>query len=117
MKVIKIRLNPDEYFIDVLHILQAIPPFNQLRNNDLNIYARLLFYNNLMILDGLEKEDRDKGLFNYDMKRLIQEELTINYGSYRNSLYSLKRLGLIGNKQLVDKFTIPFGESLEFNFI
>lgn len=116
MKVIKIKLNPNEYFIDVLQILQAIPPFNNLVNRDIQVYARLLFYDYEMVKENVEVDERNKVLFGYKMRRQIQEDIDISDGSYRNCLYKLKSLGIIGNRKLINHFTIPFGEGLEFKF-
>ena len=117
MKVIRIKLNPEEYYKDVLHILQAIPPFNELKKREIEVYAKLLYYNNKFIKEGIQEEERYKILFGYDMRRQIQLELNTNDGSFRNSLGNLRKLHVIEGRRLVDMYTIPFGEDLEFKFI
>ena len=91
MKVIKIKLNPDEYFKDILNILQGVPPFNSVRKKDLEIYAELLINNARLVEDGLEEDERYKVLFGYRMRRQIQTTLQIGDGSYRNGLYNLRK--------------------------
>lgn len=114
---IRVKLNADSYFVDVLKILESVPPFSRVRQADIQIYARLLHYNYQLTLQNIEEDERNKVLFEYAMRRQIQQELNINDGSYRNSLYNLKKNGIIGNKKLLAKFVIPYGEDIEFKFI
>ena len=117
MKTIKIKMNAEEYFSDVICILKAIPPFSSLMKKELQIYSRMLHYNNMMLMQGMERKSIDAKLFDYEMRRKIQDDVGIGDGSFRNCLSRLKKFGIIDNKKLVERYIIPFGENLTFEFI
>lgn len=118
MKTIRIKLNEHNYFEHVLNILKSVPPFDDLREREIEVYAQLLFHYDRLNKDELiNKSEVNKELFGYETRKLIETKLSMSDAALRNNLSMLRSLGVINEKSLKTQFIIPFGEDIEFKFI
>jgi hypothetical protein len=107
----KFKSNPDKYFHQALQILKGLPPFNKLRDRELQIYAELLLVNHV-------------SQFSTDPPRLlapivrdgIMKRLNITSDILRNSLTALRKKGMLVEDTLVEKFTLKYLQPLVFEF-
>ena len=116
-KEIRIKLDENNYFEHVVRILKAVPPFSKLRPKELQVYSRLLYhYNKLQDSTDQSFEQINESLFNYDIRRLIQEEIKISDSSYRNILTRLRIINIINENSLKKQFIIEYSEDISFKF-
>ena len=119
MKSIKIRLDVNNYFEHVIKILRAVPPFDQLRDRELEVYSRLLFHFSRIKAQNSEMDfiSLNKILFSYETRRLIEEELNLSDANLRNKISQLKTKQIIDQKTLIQRYIILYGEDIEYKFI
>jgi len=119
MKTIKIKLDSENYYEHVLKILKAVPPFDKLKQRELEVYSRLLFhYNKLKTTYPSETfEQINNRIFNYDCKKLIEEDLGMTEAAFRNKLLALRQCNIIDSKSLKKHFIVTYAENIEFKFI
>ena len=116
-KVIKVKLDENNYFEHVIRILQAIPPFDKLRSRELEVYSRLLFYYNELSSTSDDSKEINKQLFSYEMRRKIEEELKMSDDSLRNNLTMLRHRGVLDQRTLKNMYVVKYGEDIEFKFV
>jgi hypothetical protein len=113
----KIKLDDNNYFEHILKILQAIPPFDALRDRELEVYSRLLYYYNELV--GKSKGDFEalnKKLFGYEIRRKIETDIGISDSTLRNNLSTLRGKGIIEKKSLKQQYIVSYGSNIEFVF-
>lgn len=116
VKIIRIKLDEENYFEHVIRILKAVPPFDSLRGKELEVYSRLLFYYNKLQNNGIDAEEINQQLFGYDIRRIIQEELNISDAGYRNLLTALRSKKIINMDSLKKQFIVNYSEDIQFQF-
>lgn len=112
INVQSIKTNEAKFFKVWLTILQ---PFLKLRNQELDVLAKLLYYRYTIAKQVKNKEIVDQLLFNTTTRKKIKQELKIQDYSFNNTLTALRKKGLIVNNSINSK-VIPKIDNSTKNF-
>jgi len=104
-----IRTDEVKFFKLWLKILQ---PFLNLRNQEINVLAKLLYYRYSISKEVKSKTMIDELLFNTATRKKIKQELKIKEYSFNNILSSLRKKKIITGNSINNKI-IP---KVEHNF-
>jgi len=107
----KIKSSPDLYFHQALKILKALPPFNKLRDRELDVYGELLLFNHVNQFSTASLK-----LLAPQVRDGIIQRLNITSDILRNVLTALRKKGFIVNEELVDKYILEYLQPLIFEF-
>ena len=80
-----------------------LQPFLRLRNQEVNVLARLLYYRYAISKEVSNKKIVDQLVFNTTTRKKIIEELEIKEYSFNNILSSLRKKKLIVNNSINNK--------------
>lgn len=98
MKMINIPIHDGDYFHKCLLFLN---PLFKLRKQELEILAELLSL--YWEFGYLNKELRDKTVFDYDNKIKIVNKLNISKQSFDNNITSLRKKNIVKGRSIPDK--------------
>lgn len=112
---IKIPVEEGTYFKKVLLLLKSIPPFDQLMPRQLELYAYLLEYNYLN--RNARFEDRNKLIFNADVRHEIAEKMGIKLSGVYNLMRGLREVGIINKNSLKVQYLIPKSKVIILEFL
>ena len=105
---------PENKYIKLLEILKLIPPFNNLRPRERQVYAELLYYHDKY--KELKDEDRNRLIFDYATREDIAEKYGISKDVVYNVMKELKQKGVITGKEICAKYILPEVKSISFIF-
>lgn len=103
-KTVKIHTTKERFFKHYLSIVKAFPPFNKLRNQELEVFNELLLMNES--LKDIDYKQRWKLIFHYDNKELMKTNLDMNTANFNNILTLLRKKNMIVNNQIPEKYLI-----------
>ena len=106
------KVTKEKFFKMWLMILQ---PFLNLRNKELDVLAKLLYWRHLISLEVKNKEMLDDLLFSNKIKKKIILELNMPEYAYNNILTGLRKKNILINKSL-NKQIIPITKDDFDNF-
>lgn len=95
--------------------LMMLQPFLNLRNQEITVLAKLLYYRHVISKEIKNKAIVDELLFNTSTRKKIKKELDIKEYSFNNILSSLRKKQLIKNNTINNK-VIPKVEKDFKNF-
>jgi len=101
-------------FYILLSILKFIPPYSKLAKREREVLAELYYYNDK--LSYIEEDKRMKLVFDYDTRSEIAVKLGVSTDSIYNIVSSLKRKGLVENRNFVKKYVLNDVDNLVFEF-
>lgn len=110
----KIPCNKGNKFYILLNILKFFPPYNKLTEREAEVFAELLYYND--VLNYIDEKKRMKLVFDYDTRSEIATKLKISTDSIYNIVSSLKRKGFLTGKSFTMKYVLPNVDMLIFEF-
>lgn len=95
--------------------LMILQPFLNLRNQEVDVLARLLYYRHSISKQIKSKDLVDELLFNTSTRKKIKKELNIKEYSFNNTLSALRKKNLIIDNSINSK-VIPKVEADFKNF-
>jgi len=104
----------EDYFLKLVYLLRTIPPFNDLTRKELDLYAYFLYYNDKY--KTIPLRDRNKLIFNHDIRKTIAKKMGINMARVYNIVALLKKKGIIGDGELNPRYVISKVDYLAFIF-
>lgn len=104
MKTIELKMGLSQYFESVLISLRPVKPFRDLRDKELKVLARLLFY--AYKYRALADKDRFRLVFAYETRLEICKDLNIPMGSLNNNITELRIKGIIIDRMINKKFLL-----------
>lgn len=107
-----LKVNEKQFFKVWLTLMQ---PFLQLRNQDLNVLAYLLYYRHAILQEVSNEAIVDDLLFSTRSRNKIKEDIGIKSYAFNNALTALRKKGLINGSSLSKKI-IPVVEDNFNNF-
>lgn len=107
-----LKVNEKQFFKVWLTLMQ---PFLQLRNQDLNVLAYLLYYRHTIFQEVSNEAIVDDLLFSTRSRNKIKEDIGIKGYAFNNALTALRKKGLINGSSLSKKI-IPVIEDNFDNF-
>ncbi len=115
--VFTIKTTKERYFFQALKVLQNLPPFNTLREKELQVLAHLLHQNLLLEESGVMNEQvRQRILFDIETKTKICAALDITDAVLRNNIHALRKKGFLNGVVIHPRVRIPYGIELVFHF-
>jgi hypothetical protein len=117
MVKIPVQIDTHNGYFDILKLLSPIPPFNNLRNREMEVLAELMYWYNHY--EGLEIDVRNIMTFEYSTRQHIMSKLNMAVDVLNNNLTSLRKKGFISGKKILQ--TLPNLSKidkleLQFNF-
>lgn len=100
---------PDRFFI-MLNLFSVFKPYRNLNRREKQVLAELYYMNHE--LRGLDTKKRNKLIFDYDTRKELSDKLSISQDSVYNLMSTLKKKGLLGNKQFIDKYILPYTDTI-----
>ena len=113
MKIL-INYTKEDYFLKLLYLLKNISPFNKLTGRELELYSYFLYYNDKY--KNIPLRDRNKLIFNCDVRREIAEKMKIGPARVYNITTLLKKKKIVDNKKLNPQYIFNKTDYLAFIF-
>lgn len=88
-----------EGYYDILKLMSTAPPYNTLRNRELEVLAELMYWYNYY--GQYDSEVRNIMIFDYNTRQKIMDKLDIDINILNNNFTSLRKKGLIKGRELV----------------
>jgi hypothetical protein len=112
-----------KYYTDIknnLHFL-VFDTFNKaykwgLHPNDIKILAEFYNLDYFLVKQVPTYQDRMTILFSKDSKDAIYKKLNMSYNTFNNSLVRLRKKGLLGRNEIIEKYLLDLGKD-EFNIV
>lgn len=82
-----------EFYLKLLTVMWGFPPFNELREQELNLFALVMYHWDLH--RGLKIEDRKELVFSVKNRKLMAEELGIKVSNLTTLIYELRKKKLL----------------------
>lgn len=111
---IRVKTSEDTYFLKILTILANIPPFNKLRNRELEVYSYLLLANHKY--RNVPFRERNKLIFNHETRAMIAEKMSLKIDTVYNIISSLRKKKIIEEEGLIVKYILIKSPELTFYF-
>lgn len=104
-----------ESYVDILKLIRTVPPFDKLRDAEIQVLAELVYWYNYY--EGSPEEVRNTMTFDYDTRIKIVNKLGITQNAMNTYLYRLRKYGFVKNRTLMMKFpNLKNVKSLNINF-
>ncbi len=119
---ISLKQRDHEKYLTVLQVLKGLTrpivrPFHVLRNQELEVFAILLYYFNEKYVT-LDTKERNQLIFSYDTRTEICKLLgDVSKDTVYNIMMNLRKHGLITKKEIVDKYIIPNTQEFTLKFV
>lgn len=115
--VFTIKTDKERYHYQALKVMQNLPPFNTLREKELQVFAQLLYHDMLLEESGVYNEQiRHRILFDIETKAKICTALNISEAVMRNNIHILRRKGFLDGVTINPKVKVRYATELVFNF-
>jgi len=102
-------------YLDILKLIRTVPPFNKLRDAELQVLSRLIYWYHHY--EGTPEDVRNIMTFDYDTRIKIVNDLGITQNAMNTYLYRLRKYGFVKNRTLVIKFpNLKTVDSIDINF-
>lgn len=109
-----IQYTEEDYFLKLVYLLRAIPPFDSLTGRELQVYAYFLYYNDKY--KTIPLKDRNKLIFNRSVRGDIAKKMHLKRSRIYNIVTLLKKKGIIGDGELNPRYVINKTDYLAFIF-
>ena len=107
---IPIKEGDNKYYV-ILQILGIISPFNSLRPKEKELFAWLLYFNNLYLTISVE----DRFTLIMSKKKEISEEMGISVDNFYNIIMNLKKKNLLLDNQINPTYIIGDIDKINFS--
>ena len=88
-----------EGYYDILKLMSTAPPYNTLRNRELEVLAELMYWYNHY--GQYDREVRNIMAFDYNTRQKIMDKLSLNTLSLNNNFTALRKKGFIKGRELL----------------
>jgi len=102
-----------KFYRQYLEIIRVFPPYNKLRDKEIDILAEFFRLNNEY--SHLDESIKWKIIFEYSTKIQIKDKLNISDANFNNILTSLRSKGLIVNNKIPTKYLFTTGKKFKLN--
>jgi hypothetical protein len=110
-KEVKIKSNPEKFFIQYLNLLS---PITKIGGKEEEVLAELMYQN--YVKSHIPEDDRFKLIFSSTMRASMCERLNISGAVFRNAISKLRKSGVIVEDKLHKSFIIELSENMEIKF-
>lgn len=110
---LKIPVKSENKFLVIVELLDKISPFTLLRAKEKELFAWLLYYNDLYLQIPIE----DRYILIQSKKKEIAEKMDISMDNYYNIIATLKKKNLIVDEKLNPRYIIGNVDKLIFDLV
>jgi hypothetical protein len=103
---IPVKVQKKQFYQLALKALQALPPFNNLRAREMEVYGWLLYYYWEYKAKYKDEELVNKLLFSYDTRIAVCEEMGIEVTNFYTLMLSLRKNNIITKDSLIKKYIL-----------
>ena len=107
------RIAKENPFLIIVELLDKIPPFTLLRSKEKELFAWLLYYNDLYLSIPIE----ERYILIHNKKNVIAEKMNISIDNYYNIIATLKKKNLILEDKLNPRYTISSVDKVIFTLV